>query len=152
MGVAVLAVVSVGVGWWADAVRSGGARLGIAVGRQSPLVLEVDVPDGALAVVALALMVVPVLLAVAGRVATHRETTGGVSRLSAAAAVVAVVVAPSVSLAFVAAVHGGGVSGWRVAAYVWPVIAGCAASFVVTEVAERVRPRQGWSRPRWSRG
>lgn len=135
------------VGWWADVVRPGGAPLGVAVGRYDPAVGEVDVPDGRLAVTALMLMAAPTVLAVLGRVVTRRRTTGGVSRLTWVAAVLAVAVAPSVALAYVAAVHGDDLSGWRIAAYVWPVVGGGAAALGAASVAEHVRPRRGWSRP-----
>lgn len=140
--VAALALVTVGSGWWADAVLTGGAALGVAVDRHSPVVWEVDVPDGRLAVTALALMVVPVVLAVLGRAVTRRSTTGGVSRHSGVAAVLAITVAPAVALAYVASVHGDHESGWRIAAYVWPMVGFVVAYLGAEVVGSHVRPRQ----------
>ncbi|WP_148234284.1 hypothetical protein [Cellulomonas flavigena] len=141
MAVAVITVVVVAVACCAEArIGPRGTELGLVLGRYNPGVLSVSVPDGALPVVALALMCVPVTLAAIGRRATRgRPTT---SRCTGAAAVVTVVVAPVIVVTAVATALGAADSDWMVAALIWPQVSAVVAVIAVAAVGDSIRPRR----------
>ena len=137
--VCIVAALVVATGWWADTrIGAGAVPLGVVVGRRNAELLTFTVPGGTLALTAFALMCVPVVLAVLGCRATRRGPT--MSRLTGAAAVVAVAAAPGVVVTYVATVLDGPGSGWVLAGQMWPAAAGMVAVFVVGGVADGIRP------------
>ncbi|MCM0640740.1 hypothetical protein [Cellulomonas wangsupingiae] len=140
--VAVLAVVAVASGWWADArVGPEGIELGLyLIGKRHHELLTAVVPDGALTLVTFLLVLPAVVLAVLGRRATGRSGTP--SRLTGAAVVVAVAVAPAVVVTCVATVLEVPASGWVFAGRLWPEVAAIVSFFVVAIVADEIQIRR----------
>ena len=140
--VAVLAVVAVASGWWADArVGPEGIELGLyLVGKRHHELFTAVVPDGALILVTFLLVLPAVVLAVLGRRATGRSGTP--SRLTGAAVVVAVSVAPAVVLTCITTVLEVPAGGWVLAGRLWPEVAAIVSFFVVAIVADGTQIRR----------